>query len=625
VAGLLVGCLVLWFWWAGKATPSGVRVAHRLDGKNALKFEPSQAPTEKIKIGPSTRTALRVPLHSSIECDIDPVSTRIRTSIGGRGLAYEEERLSFVLSAKTESGWHRVLEDTLNSGRSGWIDYDIDLAKLDGPVSRLRLETSAVERENTSELEAYWGSLMLEAPPNVWRARLAHVVRSLRQSTAGVILISLDTLGADHLGRFSRIAGVSPNIDTLFDRSFSFRRAYSSYPNTPVSHASIFTGLYPVHHQVYETQPWLRSDTLAHALAEQGYFTAAITEDAFVSSDFGFDYGFDWYDNGLSATTVADDPMLGTSRETFEKAKAWLDRYGRERPYFLFVHTYEVHAPYVLKDDVARRFTDQLDPGYEGPYQYDFPGGLIELAYNSGKRDLPAADLNRIRALYSGEINYLDRVVGDFIEYLHATFAEPPLVIVLADHGEELGEHGKLGHGETLHGTALHVPLAFYWPEHITPGTSQAVVQLVDVAPTVLDLLHIPPSVSYDGRSRAGDIAGHPEDRRNLAFSELRTSMGDCQKLGLDMMCEVNRLAVQSDRLKLITSQIPKAEALYDLDVDPAEMQNVADAFPRELEELRDALNAYVSDRFEGATPRKAEYNVDDATRERLRALGYSQ
>jgi len=129
-------------------------------------------------------------------------------------------------------------------------------------------------------------------------------------------------------------------------------------------------------------------------------------------------------------------------------------------------------------------------------------GGLIELGHNRGRNPLGPGELRRLRALYAAEVEYLDRVVDSFFKHLSTLgIADKTLVILLSDHGEEFGEHGKLGHGETLHNQALHVPLAFYWPGVIKPGRDQTPVQLVDVMPTVLDLLSVTPPAKLDGGS----------------------------------------------------------------------------------------------------------------------------
>lgn len=605
------------------------RVTARVGGDSQLQFDPPAPATSKVKIGSSTRTAFSVPPNSSLETAIAPGARTLIVSMGAPNLA-ANERAQFLIFGEGRFGWQRLAADTLGPLRPGWVNRAVDLSQVrDRPITRLRFETRSEPPGEKEGPELFWGSIILESsalPPRSWFWTSPPDDSS---PTSGLILISLDTLRADQLGALGGPPDVSPNIDKFLRDSFSFGRAYAQYPNTPVSHASLFTGLYPHHHGVYETSPWLKRNSLASILAGHGYFTAAITENAYVSSDFGFDLGFDWYDNGVSATTNADDDLLGTAAVTFKKAKTWLTRYGHNRRFFLFLHTYEVHAPYVPKDKEAWAYVDKINPGYEGPFKKGYPGGLSELIHNTGHSPLSEDDLRRVQALYLGEVNHLDRVFNDFLAFLRRSFPEGkrPLVVVFSDHGEEFGEHGKLGHGETLHGQALHVPLAFHQPGIIPPGESNVNVELVDVLPTILDLLDIPADERFDGATLGPLIFGEeslPPDR--AAHAELKTAWGDCRRLGLDDRCRVNRLGIRTDRFSLITSAIPSGEHLYDLASDPQELHDVSESHGQELADLRDRLAAYAGEGGESGhagTPELAEPEIDEATRDRLRALGY--
>jgi len=599
--------------WDGEM-PRLREVTKRLDEPGSIPADQPQPEFGKIRIGTSTRDATRAMPDSLFEVDMPDGAGALTISVGGQDLA-ANQRLTFIVSARTRSGWHRVFEETAGPLRPGWIDGVVDLSKLDGgPVDRLRFETKAsadTAKETTGAF--YWGSVAVD--DREW------ILPLLGRQLPSIILISLDTLRGDYLGALGGAQGVSPHIDGFLRSAFSFRRAYAQYPNTPVSHATLFTGLYPIHHGVYETNPWLRVETLAQVLREHGYFNAAITENAYVSSDFGFDAGFDWYDNGVSVTKNADDSTLGTAEQTFEKAKDWITRFGSDRRFMLFVHTYEVHAPYVPKDSAGRSFADALTPGYQGRFIEGYPGGLTELAHNSGRDPLSEADAQRLSALYSGEINHLDRAFSDLLNAIR-TISPPPIVVLFADHGEEFGEHGKLGHGETLNVQSLHVPLAFYWPGHIEPGSSGTSVGLVDVVPTLLDLLGLDHPRDYDGESLAPIMEGEALVERPL-FAELQTAWGDCRRLGLEDTCKVNRFAVQSGHLKMVRSEIPPGRVVYDVERDPAELADVSSKLtPEELSRLEALLDDYRSS-VRARDTTSVEKDVDEATRERLRALGY--
>jgi arylsulfatase A-like enzyme len=207
------------------------------------------------------------------------------------------------------------------------------------------------------------------------------------------------------------------------------------------------------------------------------------------------------------------------------------------------------------------------------------------------------------------------------------------LVVLTADHGDEFGEHGKLGHGETLFNGVLHVPLAFYWPGHTVRGSYDLPAQSVDIVPTVLDVVGIKPPPIPDGVSRRGLILGQTRTQPTQpAFAELkaipfvgqRAAQGGCVQFGLPADCHVDRRAVQTERFKLISSKFPPYENLYDLQNDPHEAHDVAAQYPQEMERLRNMLVAYESGEPVAAAPAaSAAPAIDAATRERLRALGY--
>ncbi len=597
-------------------------VLGRLGGPPPLAVEPAQS-SEKLKLGASTRTAVKATIGADgFQVAANPGATQLMFSFGVRGT--ESADVAFLIAASDRDRWRTIFVEKLKPGAGLWIDRTVDLSTLDPPPERLRFQVAA-PKTGTTDVEAYWGSIALlgHRPSRSW----LFFWRKPAPPPVNVILVSLDTLGADHLSSFGNIPQVSPHLDEALARSFSFRRAYAQYPNTPVSHASIFTGLYPRRHGLYETNPQLHSETLANVLAARGYATVAITEDAYVSSDFGFDHGFDWYDNGVSKTVDADDKTLGNASDTFAKAREWLATYADDTPFFLFVHTYEVHAPYTPRDAEAQALTQAIDPGYQGPFEKSYPCGLWELAHNTGVRPVPQRDLDHLPALYAAEINYLDRLVDAFLTYLSGLpIAGRTLVVLTADHGEEFGAHGKLGHGETLYNHALHVPLGFLWPAKIKPGRSDTPVQLVDLMPTILDLIGIAVPPNLDGASLAQAILGRAQDvPRRPVFSELHTAFGDCRRLHLRDQCLVDRTAVQTDRFKFMTSKIPEFEMLYDLVSDPGETRDVLAQHPVEAAALRALVRQYGSAGSSGVFTPGTTPQMDDVTREQLRALGYVQ
>ena len=244
------------------------------------------------------------------------------------------------------------------------------------------------------------------------------------------------------------------------------------------------------------------------------------------------------------------------------------------------------------------------------------------LRHNSGGQPIPERDLTRLAALHAGEVHYVDRIVGAFLEQLEALdLAQDTLVVLTADHGDQFGEHGKVGHGESLHNRVLHVPLAFHWPASLRPGASAAPVQLVDVMPTILDLAGLDAPARLDGRSLAATLRGDAAPPRP-AYSEQRSARGDCLQLALPPHCRLDRFAVQTERFKLVASKRPAWTRLYDLDADPLETRDVAAMHPDEVTRHLELIDAHR--RSAALDPPEVEGNpIDPDTLRRLHELGY--
>lgn len=561
-----------------------------------------------LKLETLTRNAVVVEPGAAFEVTVDPGAARLAFSTA----AVAQERAGdasarFRVALRRADAWE-PLYDAIDPAEGRWRDHRVALPASSASTV-LRFSTSA-EPTGAALRSAVFGSIVFSAPATSGDPR----------ARPSVVVVLIDTLGAAYLSAFENAPGVSPNIDTFLAEGHSFRRAYAQYGNTLVSYASLLSARQPGSHGVYPGVPVRPLDeSLVAVLAAEGYHTVAFTEGAFVSANFGFSVGFDHYDDGLIGISAQ---MAGGAAQTFERAGAWLAGHGARERFLLFVHTYEVHAPYTPRDSEALRIASRITPD-DGRLFAPEQQAKRSLRHNSGDQLLDPRDLARLRALHSAEIHTLDGLFGDFLARIAALGLErDTLVVFTADHGDQFGEHGKVGHSESLHNRVLHVPLAFRWPASIPPGETGAAVQLVDVMPTVLDLLGLPPPDARDGRSLAPWLRGVSAARP--AFSEQRSSRGECRRLGLPIHCRLNRFAVQTERFKLVTSQLPPWERLYDLRDDPLETQNVAAAHPAEVARHR-ALLAGHRAAAERAAPDggPAPPDVDADTLQRLRDLGY--
>ena len=391
-------------------------------------------------------------------------------------------RVDAIQGRRSRAVLHRRLDQM--SPCDQWIPFDIALAGVAGPDLRFRFRMRARRKYHAGRvLAATIGDPIVEAPASA-------------SPPPNVILISLDTLGAKHLGAYGYPFPTSPNLDALVPTGTLFEHVVAAYPSTAASHMTLFTGRLPASHGVRGYLDVLAPvvPTLPQALRAAGYLNAAFTEDATLAVSMGFGRGFHEYRENRSATTWG---TTGRVRQTLGDARRWLDTAPGD-PFFLFIHTYQVHTPYT-------------------------PPPSHALAVRPDEPCDPKAPPVR---LYDGEVHYLDERLARFLRYLSTRrFLERTLVIITADHGESFGEHGHQAHGHCLHEEAMQVPLLVLGPG-ITPGRRVADrIGLVDLAPTILDLAGVPPLPDADGRSVVPALRGAPLEARPLV-AELEGPLG---------------------------------------------------------------------------------------------------
>jgi arylsulfatase A-like enzyme len=315
---------------------------------------------------------------------------------------------------------------------------------------------------------------------------------------ASVVLISVDTLRADHLGSYGYRRQTSPHIDRLATQGTLFERASSTSTWTLPSHASLLTGLYPDEHGAnsYRDLRRLPDDvpTLAAAFRASGYATGGFAGGRWLTPRFGFDHGFDAFENDTDwAASIEDYAHRGGS------AAAWVASLPADQPYFLFVHYYQVHAPYRPPEVTRGRFLEADADGahVEGPFQSGTP---------------TSRDLAQQIARYDEDIAAVDIGIGVLLRELDAARPDaPPLVVLTADHGEEFFEHGGSGHGQP-HREVLHVPLIVSHPQIsglVEPRVS-APVDSVRVAPTIAELVGLGSNAFRVERSVVPWMVGRP-------------------------------------------------------------------------------------------------------------------
>jgi arylsulfatase A-like enzyme/Flp pilus assembly protein TadD len=390
-----------------------------------------------------------------------------------------------------------------------------------------------------------------------------------------VLLVTLDTTRADGLGCYGSARARTPNLDGLAAAGVRFENVYCPVPLTTPSHCSILTGTYPLYHQVHNNGSYAlpaELTTLAEVLRDKGFQTAAFVASFTVDSRFGLDQGFDVYDDRVSeGDAFKPSNAERKADKVFAAFRGWLDK-RTEGQFFCWIHFYDPHIPY--------------DP--PAPFSVDFA-------------DSP----------YDGEIAFMDHYVGQVMAALRGKgLLQDTLVVLAGDHGEAFGEKVETGHGVFLYDGTMRVPMIFLAENHLPKGAVITPrVRLIDIVPSVLDMLAIPPPKETQGQSLLPYISGQKKadldsymetyfPRENYGWSEL---------VGL----------IEGD-WKYIRA--PKPE-LYDLRTDPEENVN---AFTREgqrAQEMRNRLEETIAASSSGLASSKRELSSEE--REKLRSLGY--
>ncbi len=414
-----------------------------------------------------------------------------------------------------------------------------------------------------------------------------------------LLLVTLDTQRADHLGSYGSQDGLTPELDRFAERAVQFRNAVAPMATTFPSHTTMFTGVYPRRHRVRWNGDSLDSAslTLAEQLGAAGFETGAFVSYRAMLSQGGLAQGFD----ALSDEVDGRPRGVRAGAETVRLASEWLsDR--SSAPFFLWVHLYEPHVPYPVTPYAAERMR-----GYTGVLADG--ASIAEMRELGGKADSRPADIEALRALYAGRVRDADALFGRLLAALAANgLGERTRVVVVGDHGELLGEHGTIGHGAKLWEEALRVPFLI-----ASPGGARQVVDervgLVDLTPTLLELAGLPVPAELDGRSLVPALRGEALATATY-FAEVRTA----SKTGASTEGPLpQHVAVWRGPRKLVRTQ--RGTQLFDLASDPAEKSPLAAAAGRDLEKLAQLHDVNSSE------PVPAE--LDAETLEELRSLGY--
>lgn len=468
---------------------------------------------------------------------------------------------------------------TLTPGETSAIDF----SPLGGKVARLELTAARCQKTGLIERAA------LTVPGS------APDLQAIQRGPAPkyVVLWVMDTLRADYLSLFNpgAIAEI-PTWKRLAESGVVFTRTYSQGPESQAGHGAIFTGLYSIQHGM----GWKRRHRMAPSLTrlgttmkDAGFFTAGVTGNGYVTERGGFGVGFDVFHNLMREGgrdryngAIPAAKMLARAMESI--------RDQRDRPFFLFLGTIDTHKPWIAYEPWISKYDD---PSYRGPFRRAATGGNLRMANQKGCRwEPPKRDLERIKALYASDVSYQDRHVGELLDTLEEWgIADQTMIILTADHGEELWEHGQCGHGYDLHEPQLHIPMLIHYPPLFPRARVTEGVELVDVFPTILDALGRDVPSTMAGQSLRGLAHGVGRGYPRPTFAALPTGS----------------YALRLDRWKIswkLRGPRRTQRQFFDMTGDPGEENDLTGARPIEHRFVLDAMTILLTYRSQWSKSR---------------------
>jgi len=410
-----------------------------------------------------------------------------------------------------------------------------------------------------------------------------------------VLFVLVDTLRADRLGSYGYERDTSPNIDALAATGLRFAQQVSQSSWTKCSMSSLWTGLYPARTRSLRAYDVISDEATmpAELFRDAGFRTAAVWRNGWIAPNFGFSQGFEIYlsprgRRGAQMNQV-DNPNItleGSDADIIDSAREFLRVNGHER-WFLYLHMMDVHQ-YAYSEDTA----------------------LFGVAYSDS---------------YDNSIRWVDSLVGHLIDDLEQQgLRERTVIVFSADHGEAFGEHGAEGHAHDVYGEVTTTPLIVGFPFQLKPGiVVEALSENVDLWPTVLELVGLPPLPDTDGQSLVPQIVaaasgGSGDDVEGIAIAHLDQSWGREQQKPRPMV------AFNEGRWRLIyRAHAPNTSELYDKSQDPREQENLADDWPEVFEDLKAKAEAYLASRPPPWGDDAPTVEIDEMQLNQLRALGY--
>ncbi len=556
--------------------------------REAAAAEPAVMPRVlPIKIDKSPMRSLIAPSARSYSFFLQPPNdARLVFDFGA------DTNATFKITAQADGAEAKELWSA--AAKNEWQEAVVDLSAYSGKATRLSLVT-----EGDSGV-AGWGE------PEIMLGKAPAPPMKEGAAPKNVILILMDTNRADNFKAFNPDSKVkTPSFDAFAAKSLVFENAYNQENWTKPSVATTLSGTYPDTHQTKKDSSALPTDVemISERLKKEGFQTAGFVANGYISEKFGFEKGWDVFKNYIRESKPSQ------AEHVYGDSLAWLKEHKDEK-YFLYIQTIDPHVPYRHKGEATAQY-------YAGDYSGALGNSIsAEKQIAAGKTPPSANDLKWLKAMYYGETTHHDTEMGKFLAELEGMgVLNDTMVIVTNDHGEELGEHKKFGHGHSLYEELLRAPLIMHYPPLIEAGKfTGEVAENVDISPTIVDVLGLKPMEKADGLSLLPLMKGEPVQRPFYAMSEFMDSRRAIRVGGWKMIwagSTVNVFHSENDRAE--TEDLAKKALIARrmLEVHAGEAQAAFDKKQR----MQDIT-----------TKRKfkaGEAEIDPETRKQLEALGY--
>jgi choline-sulfatase len=536
----------------------------------------------------------------------------------GMGTTAKDSPVKFRVSVEGESG---DLFSTALDHPDQWEDSDVDLSRLGGRTVKLQLRTESGRAGDV----ALWANPLLTTPA--------------KKTRPNILIYTIDTLRADHSSLYGYARNTTPFLKKLGASGVVFEDCQAQSTWTKTSIASLMTSLYSFTHGIVSDADTIPSgaSTLAEQLRAAGYVTASIVSSPFVGRATGLERGFDYLlEYPVVARQVNPQTDRGTDSAALNKVVfPWLDLHHDE-PFFLYAHATDPHAPYEPPPPFEALFANPADTAtfnreYSGfRTNHENGGGVVISPGICRKAGIDSDSFIRQAAdRYDGEISHNDHSLELLVSKLKQLgVLENTLIIVVSDHGEEFWDHGWTAHGHTVYQELTHTLLLMWNPALFpTPRRIREPVQLIDVMPTVLDLLGLKTPPVVEGQSLAPLTRGHIFKRRGLVVASRFAAV---RKEGLVPENAVDDFAIMDARWKFIyrnkaaKAGVKKVE-LYDRVADRCERHDISAQHPAEVEGMVSTLSQWIEsqNKVRSIIGHAGRSQLDEQTLERLRSLGY--